>query len=328
MPGSQVAVRASKVGLFNPPVEGCGRLGYTFGLKMDAVHPQRFAARAVLKTFGDVLVSQLLADAGSAVRSAADIAVWDPDCMILIIARSGEWTILQDGRKAPLQAGDLAALDSSRPFEIRMHTTCVATVLALPRTDFTRYGLDLVPTVTRLTAEAAVSRVVAPQLWRLAQPFETAPAPAVIHHLGESVLSMVRALAAASTVRAPDRRAELRAAVIEYIDARLGDPALRPEQIARAHHISSRYLYQLLADDGDGVAEIVRRKRLDRCMADLRDPSLQAVPVAAIARRWGFPNAAHFSRLFRATFGCSPRQERQRARRAIEDVAGPTCVRS
>ncbi|MEV8610809.1 helix-turn-helix domain-containing protein [Amycolatopsis sp. NPDC051373] len=34
------------------------------------------------------------------------------------------------------------------------------------------------------------------------------------------------------------------------------------------------------------------------------------VPIAAIGRRWGFSDAAHFSRLFRSTYGRSPREYR------------------
>jgi AraC-like DNA-binding protein len=34
-------------------------------------------------------------------------------------------------------------------------------------------------------------------------------------------------------------------------------------------------------------------------------------PISAIAARWGFPDPAHFSRLFKATYGRSPRQFRR-----------------
>jgi AraC-like DNA-binding protein len=37
-------------------------------------------------------------------------------------------------------------------------------------------------------------------------------------------------------------------------------------------------------------------------------------PISQIARRWALPNPAHFSRLFRETYGCTPSGLRARAR--------------
>ncbi|MGH3774727.1 MAG: helix-turn-helix domain-containing protein [Pseudonocardiaceae bacterium] len=48
----------------------------------------------------------------------------------------------------------------------------------------------------------------------------------------------------------------------------------------------------------------------DRCRRDLLDPALADRPVSAIATRWGYPNAAHFSRAFRDAYGLPPREYR------------------
>jgi len=49
---------------------------------------------------------------------------------------------------------------------------------------------------------------------------------------------------------------------------------------------------------------------LDAARRDLCDPGLAASSVSRIAFSWGFNDAAHFSRAFRARFGCSPRELR------------------
>jgi hypothetical protein len=64
------------------------------------------------------------------------------------------------------------------------------------------------------------------------------------------------------------------------------------------------------------VAAWIRSRRLDRCRRDLADPGLWARPVSAIGARWGFPDGAHFSRVFRAAYGIPPREYRRRAARA------------
>ena len=87
---------------------------------------------------------------------------------------------------------------------------------------------------------------------------------------------------------------------------------LSPELIARAHHISVRYLHRLFAADGTSVSRWVKERRLAGCRRELADPSLVRLSVGAIAARWGIHDAAAFSRTFRAAYGVSPREYRLR----------------
>jgi AraC-like DNA-binding protein len=66
------------------------------------------------------------------------------------------------------------------------------------------------------------------------------------------------------------------------------------------------------------VAGLIRQRRLERCRRDLLDPSLEDVPVSAIAARRGLTSAAHFSRVFRAAYGASPVEYRR-----LGDVTRP-----
>jgi AraC-like DNA-binding protein len=85
-----------------------------------------------------------------------------------------------------------------------------------------------------------------------------------------------------------------------------------PARIAAAHGLSVRHVHRLFHESGDTVAAAIRRGRLDRCRADLEDPSQRARSVTEIALRWGFNDSAHFSRAFKARFGLSPRAARKR----------------
>ena len=76
--------------------------------------------------------------------------------------------------------------------------------------------------------------------------------------------------------------------------------------IAAAHGISVRSLHRLFRGGNVTVTGWIRECRLDRCRRDLIDPHFRAKPVHAIAARWGLPDAAHFSRAFRAAYGFSP----------------------
>ncbi|MGW6980078.1 helix-turn-helix domain-containing protein [Streptomyces sp. NPDC054932] len=98
-----------------------------------------------------------------------------------------------------------------------------------------------------------------------------------------------------------------------YIDHNLGDPDLTPQTIAARHHISVRRLHLMFQDEQDSVAAAVRRRRLERCHADLVRPDLLTRPVHAIAARWGFGSAAVFGRAFREAYGLSPGERRAQA---------------
>ena len=96
-----------------------------------------------------------------------------------------------------------------------------------------------------------------------------------------------------------------------HVAEHLGDPELSPASVARAVGVSVRHLHRLLAGAGAGsLGEWVRRSRLERCAADLRDPALAHENLTQIAFRWGFNDSAHFSRSFRAAYHQAPRDYR------------------
>ncbi|MGP4087368.1 helix-turn-helix domain-containing protein [Streptomyces sp. KR55] len=109
------------------------------------------------------------------------------------------------------------------------------------------------------------------------------------------------------------------ARIRSYIDENLMDPGLSPESIARAHHISVRYLHKLFQSDGTTVSTHIRQRRLDACRRDLGRTSNRRRSVAAVAQRWGFASPSHFSRLFRQNYGVSPSEWQESASAAERD---------
>lgn len=100
-------------------------------------------------------------------------------------------------------------------------------------------------------------------------------------------------------------RRDMRARIQRHIEDNLMNPDLSPDSIARAHHISVRYLHKLFQSGGTTVSAWIRRRRLDACRAELRG---QRRTVAAVAHSWGFASPSHFSRVFRQTYGLTPTQ--------------------
>ena len=84
----------------------------------------------------------------------------------------------------------------------------------------------------------------------------------------------------------------------------LDDPSLTVASTATALGLSRRSLDRAFAEAGQSASRTLWALRLERCRRDLVvDPR---AGISQIAFRWGFSDAAHFSRAFRAAFGESP----------------------
>ncbi len=98
-----------------------------------------------------------------------------------------------------------------------------------------------------------------------------------------------------------------------YIDQQLDNPDLNVGEAAKANGLSVRYLQKLFEAQGETFAAYIRRRRLDHCRADLADIRNASVSITSICFRWGFSDAASFSRAFSDAFGLSPRAFRRQA---------------
>ena len=131
--------------------------------------------------------------------------------------------------------------------------------------------------------------------------------------LASATLELARAVIAtvgqADAARSDVANEALVTRIEAYAQQHLADPALSAETIARAHHISVRQLYKLWSARELGLAEWIMRGRLEGARRELRRDD--SAPIAALARRWGFTDATHFGRRFRAAYGISPREWRQ-----------------
>ncbi|MEM9030139.1 MAG: helix-turn-helix domain-containing protein [Pseudomonadota bacterium] len=94
-------------------------------------------------------------------------------------------------------------------------------------------------------------------------------------------------------------------ALRRYIEDNLGDPTLSIERICGAVGISRSALQRTFAKDG-GVGRFVLRRRLEEALQDLSRRMPERGVVVAVAERWAFHDAAHFSRQFKQHFGFRP----------------------
>lgn len=114
----------------------------------------------------------------------------------------------------------------------------------------------------------------------------------------------------------------MRQRIQRHIAARLDSPALQAEALCAEFRISRSQLYRLFEPLG-GVAHYIQEQRLTRACAELCNPAHDHCRIYEIAFALGFSSEAHFSRVFRATFGLSPSDVRARAQATRVDASRP-----
>ncbi|MEU1669996.1 helix-turn-helix domain-containing protein [Streptomyces sparsogenes] len=277
-----------------------------------------FRARMRLLNLGEVHVSALSLPHLELVRTAKLVQQSDPEMYQINYFLDGGGAVCLDGSSTALRAGDLMVVDSSRPYrgDVRavpdrwshMTVQCPRSLLPLPEKTVRR--LLAVPISGRSGMGALFTRWLTDLNARAAE-FTPADVPTLASVTLDLLASALARCVEAEEALSPDaRRRALRTRINAFVEQHLADPDMTPRTIADAHHISLRHLQQLFAEDDTSPAAWIRHRRLERCRLDLTNPRLSARPVQAIAERWGFTNATHFSRLFRATYGIPPRDYR------------------
>lgn len=228
----------------------------------------------------------------------------------------GASTLSQGDRTIRLGPGDLAVYDTSRPYRLEFDDRYRVLVIQLPH-DRLRIPPGIADEVTavRLAGSEGLGRVVSPFLATLGTNLHELRGPAGAK-LAQNAIDLLDTLLATEfdlVKFAADPRRALMQRIRDGIDEHLDDPELSPSTIAAAAFISVRHLHNLFQEQGQTVAAYVRTRRLERCYLDLTDAAGADLPIAAIGARWGFKDAAHFSRTFKAAYGESPSEVRRRA---------------
>lgn len=91
------------------------------------------------------------------------------------------------------------------------------------------------------------------------------------------------------------------------------DPELTYEDVAQKCGISPRYLCYVLKANNTSFSSLLWNYRLPNARDWLAVAELQNYRIHEIAFMAGFKSAAHFSRMFKAHYGCSPREFRRQA---------------
>lgn len=263
----------------------------------------------------NVHISQVDAGQHTIERTPELIARGDTPYFKLSVQLQGVALLVQDGREALLHPGDIAIYSTDAPYSLEFDRDFSTLVVM-----FDHHALGIAPetlqqlTAVRMAGDDPLTAVIAPFLMGLSDNLGVLRG-AVGARLARTAVDLTTTLYASELgqTASSSPKAALTASIMRYIDEHLGQATLDPHTIARANHVSLRYLHALFQEQGTTVSTWVRQRRLEACRRDVTDPALAAMPVAAVAARWGFIDAAHFSRAFKAEYGCPPSAMRRNA---------------
>jgi AraC-like DNA-binding protein len=287
-----------------------------------------FRADIVARELGSLKLVELVTPAGECFRDASCARAVDEELWQIELMAQGRSRVEQGRGTADLEAADLVLVDPARPVAYTS-TAARHVTLLVPRRELRLRPGDAARLVgVRIDGHHGPGALVSALVQDMARSL-TGFRPDEADRSAAAVIELVSVALKAQLYdvgAAPDQA--LRNRVVGYIEARLSDRDLAPAQIAAAHHISVRRLHKLFEDEPLTVAALIRQRRLERCRADLAGSDRT---VAAVAARWGFADPAHFSRLFKATFGYNAalissnraRTVNAPAARPGENVGGP-----
>lgn len=290
-----------------------------------------FWAEASVLDLGGVQVSSFEFSSLRSQRTAAHVRRSDPEQYQLGLVTTGAMSLAQNRGESGLFTGDMVLWDTSMPMESDAVPDVEggrirAIVLSFPRDALPLRGARVEQLLAhRIPGGHGMGAILAQYMKSLAAHAADC-GPAELERLGTVAHDLVGACLAgqlgAQDELSPEARTRALLERIEvFVDHNLGDPELTPSAVAARHGISLRRLQQLFRDRGETVAAGIRRRRLERCRADLGNPGLLTSPVHTVARRWGFTNASVFSRTFREAYGTSPTEFRHWAVREALSLA-------
>ena len=230
---------------------------------------------------------------------------------VLFILRGRE-RIRQGRAETWLAPGDFALWDSTRPIDFAVDGVLHKITLLVPHRlldGVLPQACDLV--AARNPTDRGRGALFASHLRTLARHrrhIEPANVPGVF---GATLDLLAATLLPRPEHERHDRPSMHLVPVQQYILSNLGNSLLSPLSIARAHGISVRQLHRAFEHADMTLERWIWDNRLIRCRHDLlhqRDAT-----ISQIAFAWGFSDAGHFSRAFRAKFGLPPRDLRKLA---------------
>lgn len=224
----------------------------------------------------------------------------------------GREVVRQFGTEVTLTAGDFMMWDNDRKMEFQILEPTHKITMLIPKQQLQSLLGNADQYTGQVVRRADDSLGLAAEAFRRVARDLCAAEPSDEHIVLEPIVSLLAATLRCRhhSPRVSASRGESFRRFCRYIDTHLGDSSLSPTQVAAAHGVSLRYLHLVFAEQGTSIGRWMRERRLSRCHEELSQAQ-RSTTVTEVAFRWGFNEASHFSRVFKARYGVSPQDVRR-----------------
>lgn len=285
----------------------------SFGrLRSDTYGDEDFEGHIALRDLGEVRLCRLQASRHRVVRTAGARSLSDPGYLKMVVQLRGRSLFEQDGRIACLKPGDWSLYDTTRSYLVSSNVPVDLHILLLPRAGILRDRPELAQLlVHRLRATSGIGRIACDSIAQAFAQSDEAASPAAT---GARIVELLHlSLLEHNGLRfASERPSVLRERIKLHVQQKLDDPDLGIESIARALNCSKRALHKSFEREGHSLRDYIWDRRLQRALGELESERREQGSITDIAFASGFSSAAHFSRMFRARYGSSPRDWRRK----------------
>ncbi|MGF6257154.1 helix-turn-helix domain-containing protein [Ensifer sp. LBL] len=286
-----------------------------FPLDLRFQNAQEFSGELNVWDLGAVSLSRLESDGLLYRRQKRHLLHEREESYLITVPEKAEISFEQSGKEVTCKPGAFLVERSHLPYEFSYSAKNTLWVLKVPIVALRpRVGLperiaSLSFDSTRGTGALFVDmiRLIAPRLVEMDASARDMTGKHLIDILAMSLTSDERMLMsdATSVQLGHLHRVE------SFVRANLARSDLGPQTIAEACGISVRYLHQIMKQQGTSTCQWIRLQRLLRCDEMLRDPVCRKL-VSEIAYALGFGDHAQLSRHYKAHFGLSPTEARER----------------
>lgn len=260
-----------------------------------------------------VSVSQVTTSGTSANRTASLAGRAERDDMHLSLQRSSRGIVVAGGASAAVRPGAVSIYATDRPYFLDYSWKSQQQLIV--QVSRRSLGLPLPmleQAMRRLSVPGGTENVAAHNLFSYAAALTTHSKEKNALVLRDLAASMIRASFGVGT-GAPRTAGGLRHAVAEYLRRYATCQGMDMDDVAAAHFVSRRRLYQVFEEAGMSPASLLRAERLN-----IAERVLQEVPrhtMDAVAYRAGFRDVTTFTRAFVRSHGCAPSEWRANAAR-------------
>ncbi len=251
-------------------------------------------------------------NAYSQVFSARDFAMLvRTDSVTVFVLFDGSGQIDVGAETAAVSSGDVYLLDSSRKWKLELTTTFRAAVIRLEKANFISRLMHTGKTdICKIPSTSGVGNIALAFVHSIMAQLASL-GPEDLEQMEDALSTMLVASLAHKEEEEINLSTSMQLShlrrICRTIEVRLTDPELSAVDIARSENLSVRYLQKLFASAGTTFGEYLKKRRLDRCRIDLSNKSLKHLTISELCFRWGFNDAANFSRAFHLEFGVSPK---------------------